>query len=489
MSASKVSLTFTFHRKGVQPPLFVAGSFSNPPWQPIEMDATVDQHGDFIFTKQVMVAENSMIQYKFRHASGDWWALDPDADTVTDDNGNLNSLLRSPAIFATQGTTPVLDIRDAQSQNTTASHVSKIPGAAERPVASAKRQIMDTDIVDIDSPRKLVEDNTSRHLPLTPIEEATNTISEAAGTAFQPYGNYLEIDEDGPPLMFSHECFAPPSDDLTLACQESDPPYGNFDSSSEPVDQLDTDYDNPQLEHFPSDHDSIIATMRRLSTTIEADPTVVDTFSLSPIMKAKSSTSSSPSRVLISGDSTNYDYLQTDNMSRQPSSIAASGHSLQSIIEGDEIPDGNWMRDGAEHSDTAGQHISPDRRRSLSSASLGSSNADEGISMNTKRSESINDSPRKKTTDDAKHLATLNGANRNSVRRPTEVDTGSRSFSSKDSEINNQASLQKPTNGKQPQSIREHQKGNWLGTFFHTVFVDWIGGLFGWLCGRSQNEV
>lgn len=45
------------------------------------MDASIDQHGDFIFTKQVMVDECSEIQYKFRHASGDWWALDPDADT------------------------------------------------------------------------------------------------------------------------------------------------------------------------------------------------------------------------------------------------------------------------------------------------------------------------------------------------------------------------------------------------------------------------
>jgi hypothetical protein len=45
------------------------------------MDVSTDRNGDAIFSKQIMVDESSEIQYKFRHASGDWWALDPDADT------------------------------------------------------------------------------------------------------------------------------------------------------------------------------------------------------------------------------------------------------------------------------------------------------------------------------------------------------------------------------------------------------------------------
>jgi len=81
MSSRKIPVMFTFHGRGVQPPLFVAGTFSDPPWQPYEMEASVDQHGDFIFTKKIMINEASDIQYKFRNASGDWWALDPDADT------------------------------------------------------------------------------------------------------------------------------------------------------------------------------------------------------------------------------------------------------------------------------------------------------------------------------------------------------------------------------------------------------------------------
>lgn len=45
------------------------------------MDASTNQHGEYIFTKQVMVDENSAIEYKYRHADGDWWALDPNTDT------------------------------------------------------------------------------------------------------------------------------------------------------------------------------------------------------------------------------------------------------------------------------------------------------------------------------------------------------------------------------------------------------------------------
>lgn len=61
------------------------------------MDASIDQHGDLIFIKQVMVDESSEIQYKFRHGSGDWWALDPDVET-----GEIYIFkLEKPAIFNT----------------------------------------------------------------------------------------------------------------------------------------------------------------------------------------------------------------------------------------------------------------------------------------------------------------------------------------------------------------------------------------------------
>jgi hypothetical protein len=61
------------------------------------MDASIDENGEFIFTKQVMADEKSEIHYKFRHPSGDWWELDSEADTgefgdLESENAYQNSL-------------------------------------------------------------------------------------------------------------------------------------------------------------------------------------------------------------------------------------------------------------------------------------------------------------------------------------------------------------------------------------------------------------
>lgn len=117
-SPSKQRVRITYTSPGTQPPLFVAGAFTDPPWQPCEMDhvnnapdSTVDPQGqaDNTFFKEFRVAEGSW-QYKFRLGPGDWWACDETAEIgwliillpvvvvpltslVTDDAGNRNNLL------------------------------------------------------------------------------------------------------------------------------------------------------------------------------------------------------------------------------------------------------------------------------------------------------------------------------------------------------------------------------------------------------------
>ena len=118
MSASprqRVRITYT--SPGIQPPVFVAGAFTDPPWQPCEMeqvkplpDATIDPEGkaDYSFFKEFNVPKGSW-QYKFRLGPGDWWACDETAEIgwlnlallfvdlltsiVTDDAGNRNNVL------------------------------------------------------------------------------------------------------------------------------------------------------------------------------------------------------------------------------------------------------------------------------------------------------------------------------------------------------------------------------------------------------------
>ncbi len=84
MAADDVLVTITFRGAGTQPPVFLAGSFSDPAWEPHEMDCSTDEIGEHTFSKEVHAKEGSTIQYKFRVGTGDWWAIDEDAPTGTD---------------------------------------------------------------------------------------------------------------------------------------------------------------------------------------------------------------------------------------------------------------------------------------------------------------------------------------------------------------------------------------------------------------------
>lgn len=81
MADSKVSVTITRKANGVQPPLFVAGTFSNPQWVPQPMDYVTDDDGEPAFSRTFEVEPDSKIQYKFRVGEGDWWVLNDDAPT------------------------------------------------------------------------------------------------------------------------------------------------------------------------------------------------------------------------------------------------------------------------------------------------------------------------------------------------------------------------------------------------------------------------
>lgn len=69
-----------------RPPIFIAGSFTDPPWQPEELDYVLKQPDDiesgtpselsqYRFAKSVQIGEGRW-QYKFRLGLGDWWVCD-----------------------------------------------------------------------------------------------------------------------------------------------------------------------------------------------------------------------------------------------------------------------------------------------------------------------------------------------------------------------------------------------------------------------------
>jgi hypothetical protein len=84
-----VSVTVKYFKPGTQPPIYVAGSFSQPEWQPQEMEHTINGDNEYEFHKAVEVEAGKEYQYKFRIGPGDWWILDEESPNGTY-KGSLN---------------------------------------------------------------------------------------------------------------------------------------------------------------------------------------------------------------------------------------------------------------------------------------------------------------------------------------------------------------------------------------------------------------
>ncbi|KAK8050561.1 hypothetical protein PG994_012291 [Apiospora phragmitis] len=97
MASTQVPVTITYSKPGTSPPVFISGTFSDPPWQPKEMSSVVDNDGNHIFQLKTSAPEGSKVEYKFRLGPGDWWVLDETAGTVSDGLGNLNNVMTVPA--------------------------------------------------------------------------------------------------------------------------------------------------------------------------------------------------------------------------------------------------------------------------------------------------------------------------------------------------------------------------------------------------------
>ena len=77
------SVTLTYQQRGTRPPIFVAGTFTEPPWTPQEMECSADKDGQMTFSKTCVLKPGEDVQYKFRVGTGNWWVLDESSPTGT----------------------------------------------------------------------------------------------------------------------------------------------------------------------------------------------------------------------------------------------------------------------------------------------------------------------------------------------------------------------------------------------------------------------
>ncbi|KAK1996756.1 hypothetical protein LX36DRAFT_579835 [Colletotrichum falcatum] len=222
-----VSVTITYKKPGTQPPIFVAGSFSDPQWQPQEMQFTTEDGGEHTFHKNIEVPPCSQIQYKFRVGQGDWWVLNEDAPTVTDASGNRNNILIAPephedkqpngdngqtsfeapgimdasnSAAASAATQPepkpkaVDHLKDEERQRLSSTPIEKVADTAAEVADSAAKLDAEEDTTYPELPSKGVsqlKDEERKRLSSTPIEKVADTAAEVADSAAR-----LDAEED-----------------------------------------------------------------------------------------------------------------------------------------------------------------------------------------------------------------------------------------------------------------------------------------------------
>ena len=93
MASTQVPIVITYYKPGTEPPVYIAGTFSEPLWHPYEMEHKSRGDGEYDFEKEIRGEPGSRIQYKFRIGTGNWWVLKEDGPTTTDGSGNTNHVL------------------------------------------------------------------------------------------------------------------------------------------------------------------------------------------------------------------------------------------------------------------------------------------------------------------------------------------------------------------------------------------------------------
>ncbi|KAL8902953.1 MAG: hypothetical protein Q9207_004253 [Kuettlingeria erythrocarpa] len=99
-SEATYPVKITFDSPGACPPVYVAGSFTVPKWQPKELNYSLNksdedkvvEHPSYTFSRTFDLPVGTF-QYKFRLGHGDWWVCDGKEVVVTDALGNQNNRL------------------------------------------------------------------------------------------------------------------------------------------------------------------------------------------------------------------------------------------------------------------------------------------------------------------------------------------------------------------------------------------------------------
>ncbi|RDW65272.1 hypothetical protein BP5796_09964 [Coleophoma crateriformis] len=334
------SFRVKFAHPGTQPPVYVAGSFSQ--WEPQEMQYTTNENNEHEFYKEVKAEAGKEYQYKFRLGPGDWWVLDETAPTATDSDGNRNNLLSVPepkreAAKEESGKpetngilTGVPKHKDVERLQANGDPVSRDQSRTPD-IANVASEVADSAAqLDRNQPTPPISDAEAgriglRRLSNTPIPEVADTAAEVADSAAIIDKNHMLYMSDDEPQegdeddsgsvtpwdervpLFEHECMG----NAGLHPQASHPVeplerVTSATSNDEVLTDDDIDFNDPTLEQFPHDRRSILERVRTVETRLDEDETKFEGVPPSPVVGANWSPESrllaSPSAALSASD-------------------------------------------------------------------------------------------------------------------------------------------------------------------------------------------
>ncbi|KAG5980059.1 hypothetical protein E4U55_004442 [Claviceps digitariae] len=297
-SAGKTTVTVSYRKGGLAPPVFVAGTFTDPAWEPQQMYSVTDESGEHHFTIQVPVEPGREYQYHFRASGQDDWFIDEHAtigmylalgfafcmgtvinrpSLAIDSEGKRCNILRVPVTRNSEDRVPT-PLVEATEQD------SNRAATEESPVTMTSNSMP--------PPLNKYRDDVTKgeERSATPIEEAAAVAAEVADTAAKLDSTSLKPS----PLVLL------PRDDIpadgTLQEQIGTPlfaheSFGNYEFVDDEVDRNDVvkivkpstslpsdgggstgddvDINDPTLEKFPSDKESVLDTLRMIQSSTE----------------------------------------------------------------------------------------------------------------------------------------------------------------------------------------------------------------------------
>ncbi|KAI6785789.1 uncharacterized protein J7T54_006128 [Emericellopsis cladophorae] len=333
MSRPLVTQTIIYRRPDILPPVFVAGSFSEPPWTPLRMEYALDMDGEYVFTRDVRLVPGREYQFKFRLGNMDIWVVSHRYPTTFDDGGKQNNLLK------------------VEPESTQPAHKS-MPG-------------------------KVLNDKGIVNIGNSPLTKPMDTSS---GNADSEYSH-----QDCNPVqspLFAHESFG--AYEFANDGNEQDESVAMIPRLSKTASKdfvaNEADPNDPMIESFPCERGPVMDALRKLQSSSSDDYLQAIKASMSTFMAPRRESLDSASDDVVSTESlspTNNSTMKKQNMIPAHSGLlkTKSTASLGSIAE----EDSKEPRSGTRTSEKGGKDASKPRKTVFEGLDSGPSDEDKGV--------------------------------------------------------------------------------------------------------------